>query len=161
MCLKTYFWPQKNIFEEISCLILLWSSALRCCPIETQLSAQQTLYSTHRRMIAWVERTRSRLSQHNGVEFFMELLKNNFRRLSPTGGFVSPSGRFVSPSGRFASLSFDQVVSKNSQHHLADRNAICILNWSDCVWLCCLLYQGHTNWPMFLLRSFKQYLVRL
>ena len=47
----------------------------------------------------------------------------------------------MSSSGGFASLLFDQGVPKNSQRHLADWNAICILHWSDCVWLCCLLSQ--------------------
>ena len=52
-----------------------------------------------------------------------------------------PPGGLVSPSGGFASLGFDLTVPKNSQHHLADRNAICILNRSDRVWLCCLSSQ--------------------
>ena len=47
----------------------------------------------------------------------------------------------MSPSGGFASLLFDQAVPKNSQRHLADRNAICILHPSDCAWLYCLLSQ--------------------
>ena len=57
----------------------------------------------------------------------IELLNNKFHGLSPSGGF--------------ASLLFDQAVPKNSQRHLADRNAICILHRSDCTWLCCLLSQ--------------------
>ena len=65
---------------------------------------------------------------------FIELLNNKLLGLSPPGGFVSPSGGF-------ASLLFDQAVLKNSQSHLADRNAICILHRSDCAWLCCLLSQ--------------------
>ena len=40
-------------------------------------------------------------------------------------------GGFVSPSGGFASLLFDQAVPKNSQRHLADQNAICILHQSQ------------------------------
>ena len=64
----------------------------------------------------------------------IEIINNKFHGLSPPGGFVSPSGGF-------ASLSFDQAVCKNSQRHLADRNAICILHRSDCAWLCCLLSQ--------------------
>jgi hypothetical protein len=54
---------------------------------------------------------------------------------------LSPPGGFVSPSGRFASLLFDQAVPQNSQRHLADRNAICILHRSDCAWHSCLLSQ--------------------
>jgi hypothetical protein len=57
----------------------------------------------------------------------------------------SPSGGFVSLSGGFASLLFDQAVPQNSQHHLADRNAICILHRSDCAWLCCLLSKLKTS----------------
>ena len=64
----------------------------------------------------------------------IELLNNKLHGLSPPGGFVSPFGGF-------ASLLFDQAVPKNSQRHLADRNAICILHRSDCAWLCCLLSQ--------------------
>ena len=60
------------------------------------------------------------LSSHLSAEDAIELLNNKLHGLSPPGGFVSPSGRF-------ASLSFDQAVPKNSQHHLADWNAICIL----------------------------------
>ena len=45
----------------------------------------------------------------------------------------------MSPSGGFASLLFDQAAPKNSQHHLADQNAICILHRSYCAWLCCSL----------------------
>ena len=52
-----------------------------------------------------------------------------------------PPGDLVSPSGGFASLAFDQAVPKNSQRHLGDRNAICILHGSDYVFLCCLLSQ--------------------
>ena len=39
-----------------------------------------------------------------------------------------PPGGLVSPPGGFASLAFDQAVPKNSQRHLADWNAICILH---------------------------------
>ena len=52
-----------------------------------------------------------------------------------------PPGGLVSPSGGFASLLFDQAVPKNSQHHLADWNTICILHQSDCAWLRCLSSQ--------------------
>ena len=55
-------------------------------------------------------------------------------------GYRLPGG-LVSPPGGFASLAFDQAVPKNSQRHLADRNAICILHLSDCSWLCYLLSQ--------------------
>ena len=51
----------------------------------------------------------------------IELINNKFHWLLPTD-------RFVSSSGGFASLSFDQVVPKNSHRHLADPNAICILH---------------------------------
>ena len=65
---------------------------------------------------------------------YIELLNNKLHGLSPPGGFVSPSVGF-------ASLLFDQAVPKSSQRHLADRKTICILHWSDCAWLCCLLSQ--------------------
>ena len=64
----------------------------------------------------------------------IELLNNKLHGLLPLGGFVSPSGGFVS-------LLFDQAVPKNSQRHLIDWNAICILHQSDCAWLCCSLSQ--------------------
>ena len=56
----------------------------------------------------------------------------------------------MSPSGGFASLAFDQAVPKNSQRHLADQNAICILHRSDCAWLCCLLSLLHFDSVQFL-----------
>ena len=74
------------------------------------------------------------LHQNNEIEDWIELLNNKLHGLLPPGGLVSPSGGF-------ASLSFDQGVPKNSQHHLADWNAICILHRSDCAWLWCLLSQ--------------------
>ena len=46
-----------------------------------------------------------------------------------------PLGGLVSPSDGFASLLFDQAVPENSQRHLANQNAICILHRSDCAWL--------------------------
>ena len=64
----------------------------------------------------------------------IELLNNKLHGLSPPGGFVSSSGGFLS-------LLFDQAVPKNSQRHLDDQTAICILHQSDCAWLCCLLSQ--------------------
>ena len=54
-------------------------------------------------------------------------------------------GGLVSPPGRIASFVCDQAVVKNSQRHLADQNAICILHQSDCTWLCCWLSQW-TMW---------------
>ena len=72
--------------------------------------------------------------RQESAKIIIEMLNNKLHVLSPPGGFVSPSGRF-------ASLLFDQAVPKNSQRHLADRNATCILHQSDCAWLCCLLSQ--------------------
>ena len=65
---------------------------------------------------------------------FIDKINNKLHGLSPPGGLVSPPGGF-------ASLAFDQAVPKNSQCHLANQNAICILHRSDCAWLCCLLSQ--------------------
>ena len=50
---------------------------------------------------------------------FIDKINNKLHGLSPPGGLVSPPGGF-------ASLAFDQAVPKNSQRHLADRNAIWI-----------------------------------
>ena len=84
----------------------------------------------------------------------IEKLNNKLHGLSPPGGFVSPSGGF-------ASLSFDQSVPKNSQPYLANRNATCILHWSDWAYLCCLLSQlGHLKvltFPFFRLNWYASF----
>ena len=67
-----------------------------------------------------------------------------------------PPGGLVSPLGWFALHAFDQAVPKNSQRHLGDRSAICILHRLDCAWLCSLISQynvSHYLPPSILLRS--------
>ena len=81
------------------------------------------------------------LSWHCCISSISDDLKSPLRQKS----WVIAAWWFgVSPGG-FASLEFDQAIPKNSQHHLAYQNAICIVHRSDFAWLCCSLSQLHLN----------------
>ena len=137
--LKIFSWNQSfyskilgkidEFLSLIAMLLILWSAAKS----EKKGKEVKTFLVRGHSMTTWTRRG----GRWSKKSLFLSTFRVKNVRVEVSGGQkrakLCPRSHWMPP--------FDQAVSKYSQCHLADQNAICILHRSHCAWLCCLLSQ--------------------